>query len=68
MTLIIKKPAALFEGGPWDGWARYEDEMPELLRAYERTGVPFDYEPTDRFIVHPRTNGKTNSRVWTWTK
>lgn len=64
MTLLIKKPAVLFEGGPWDGWARFEDEMDSLVRCRLRAGDPLPYRRTERFAVHPRTNGKVHSRVW----
>jgi hypothetical protein len=64
MTLVLKKPAVLLEGGPKHGWSYHEDYMPTLVAAYEHVGEVFPYRPTGRFEVHPRTAGKHSSRVW----
>jgi hypothetical protein len=64
MTLELKKPAVLLEGGPRHGWAYHEDEIPEMVRVSVDGFRPFPYRRTDRFAVHPRTNLQVESRIW----
>lgn len=67
MTLKLKSPAVLFEGGPWAGWSRYANEMDETVRVAEYFGGHFPYQPTDRQAVHPQAGGKITSQVWEYT-
>lgn len=64
MTLLITKPSALMEGGPRDGWAYHLDQLERMVRIEEYFGRTFPYRPTDRTVIHPRTNGKTTSAIW----
>jgi len=66
MTLKLKRPAVILDGGPRHGWAYYLDDLQEQARATEAMGRRFDYVPTGEYIPHPRAGGKVLSEVWRW--
>jgi hypothetical protein len=66
MTLKLKREAVLFEGGPWDRWALYLDDLQAHIAAETYMGRRFDYRDADRQGVHPRAGGKITSAVWVY--
>jgi hypothetical protein len=60
--------AVLCEGGPRDGWAYFLDDIEEMVRIWGRNGKVFNYRPTKRTVIHPRTRGKITSVIWEYVK
>lgn len=63
-VIVIKRPAILFEGGPWDRWSRYVDDTEAYIRSLEVSGAAFSYRKTGRHKIHPGTGQDVTSEIW----
>jgi hypothetical protein len=68
MTLKLKHPAAILEGGPRHNWGYYLKDLQVLVATDEWAGRRFPYEPTGEFKPHPRAGGKVMSEVWRYAE
>lgn len=64
MTVKVKGPVVILEGGPRDQWAYYERDLAEEKLATERMGRTFRYRKTDRTQPVKGTYGKVLATIW----
>jgi hypothetical protein len=64
MTLKLKRPAVILEGGPRNNWGYYRDDVEKLVATDAYAGRRFPYERTGTYKPHPRAGGKFMSEIW----